>query len=41
MREMDARYKMFAEVGARNITDFNKKVKTQVAGAPALCGHHY
>jgi DNA segregation ATPase FtsK/SpoIIIE, S-DNA-T family len=27
LREMDARYKMFAEVGARNITDFNKKVK--------------
>jgi DNA segregation ATPase FtsK/SpoIIIE, S-DNA-T family len=27
LREMDARYKMFAELGARNITDFNKKVK--------------
>ena len=25
MREMDNRYKLFAEVGARNITDFNKK----------------
>ncbi len=27
MREMDSRYKMFADVGARNITDFNKKTK--------------
>ena len=27
LREMDARYKMFAEVGARNIIDFNKKVQ--------------
>jgi S-DNA-T family DNA segregation ATPase FtsK/SpoIIIE len=27
MREMDNRYKMFAEVGARNITDYNKKVR--------------
>jgi len=27
MREMDSRYKMFAEVGARNITDYNKKIK--------------
>ena len=26
LREMDNRYKMFAEVGARNITDFNKRV---------------
>ncbi|RMH01343.1 MAG: DNA translocase FtsK [Chloroflexi bacterium] len=26
MREMDNRYRMFAEVGARNITDYNKKV---------------
>lgn len=26
MREMDSRYKMFAEIGARNITDYNKKV---------------
>lgn len=27
MREMDNRYKMFADVGARNIIDFNKKTK--------------
>jgi DNA segregation ATPase FtsK/SpoIIIE, S-DNA-T family len=27
LREMDSRYKLFAEVGARNITDFNKKVR--------------
>ncbi|MEZ4591289.1 MAG: DNA translocase FtsK 4TM domain-containing protein [Chloroflexota bacterium] len=27
MREMDNRYKMFAEVGARNIVDYNKKTK--------------
>lgn len=27
LREMDSRYKMFAEVGARNIVDFNKKVR--------------
>ncbi|MEM7330694.1 MAG: DNA translocase FtsK 4TM domain-containing protein [Chloroflexota bacterium] len=27
LREMDSRYKMFAEVGARNIIDFNKKVR--------------
>ena len=27
MREMDNRYKMFAEVGARSIVDFNKKTK--------------
>ncbi|MCP5099111.1 MAG: DNA translocase FtsK [Chloroflexi bacterium] len=27
LREMDNRYKMFAEIGARNITDFNKKVR--------------
>jgi len=27
LREMDTRYKMFAEVGARNLVDFNKKVK--------------
>lgn len=27
LREMDSRYKMFAEVGARNIIDYNKKIK--------------
>ncbi|WP_420628464.1 DNA translocase FtsK 4TM domain-containing protein [Candidatus Leptofilum sp.] len=27
MREMDSRYKMFADVGARNIVDYNKKTK--------------
>ncbi len=27
LREMDTRYKMFAQVGARNIIDYNKKVK--------------
>jgi S-DNA-T family DNA segregation ATPase FtsK/SpoIIIE len=27
MREMDNRYKMFAEVGARNIVDYNSKAK--------------
>ncbi len=27
MREMDNRYKMFAEVGARNIVDYNSKTK--------------
>ena len=27
MREMDSRYKIFADVGARNITDYNKKAK--------------
>ena len=27
LREMDTRYKMFAQVGARNLVDFNKKVK--------------
>ncbi len=29
MREMDNRYKMFADVGARNITDYNKKIRRQ------------
>ena len=29
LREMDSRYKRFAEVGARNIVDFNKKVRRQ------------
>ncbi|GAB4269422.1 MAG: DNA translocase FtsK [Candidatus Promineifilaceae bacterium] len=27
LREMDNRYKMFADMGARNITDYNKKIK--------------
>ncbi len=27
LREMDSRYKQFAEVGARNIVEFNKKVR--------------
>ncbi len=27
MREMDSRYKMFSEIGARNITDYNKKIR--------------
>lgn len=27
MREMDSRYKMFADVGARNIVDYNKRAK--------------
>ncbi len=27
MREMDNRYKMFADMGARNINDYNKKIK--------------
>jgi S-DNA-T family DNA segregation ATPase FtsK/SpoIIIE len=27
MREMDSRYKMFADMGARNITDYNKKIR--------------
>ena len=27
LREMDSRYKRFAEVGARNIVDYNKKVR--------------
>ena len=27
MREMDNRYKMFADVGARNISDYNKKIR--------------
>ena len=27
MREMDNRYKMFAQVGARNILDYNKKIQ--------------
>ncbi len=27
LREMDSRYKRFAEIGARNIVDFNKKVR--------------
>lgn len=27
LREMDTRYKRFAQVGARNLVDFNKKVK--------------
>ncbi|PID85485.1 MAG: hypothetical protein CSB13_07905 [Chloroflexi bacterium] len=27
MREMDGRYKMFSEIGARNITDYNKKIR--------------
>jgi len=27
MREMDNRYKMFADVGARNINDYNKKIR--------------
>ena len=31
MREMDNRYKMFAEVGARNIIDYNKKTRRQKA----------
>ncbi len=29
LREMDHRYKLFAEVGARNILDFNKKMRQQ------------
>ncbi|MBE2224617.1 MAG: DNA translocase FtsK, partial [Anaerolineae bacterium] len=29
MREMDNRYKMFAEIGARNISDYNKKIRRQ------------
>ena len=29
-REMDHRYKLFAEVGARNITDYNKKIARRV-----------
>lgn len=29
LREMDHRYKLFAEIGARNITDFNKKMRQQ------------
>jgi S-DNA-T family DNA segregation ATPase FtsK/SpoIIIE len=31
MREMDNRYKAFSEIGARNILDFNKKVKGKKA----------
>lgn len=27
MREMESRYKQFAEIGARNISDYNKKVR--------------
>ncbi len=27
LREMDTRYKMFADIGARNLIDFNKKVQ--------------
>ena len=27
LREMDTRYKMFAQVGARNILDYNKKIR--------------
>ncbi|HEX6385324.1 MAG TPA: DNA translocase FtsK 4TM domain-containing protein, partial [Anaerolineae bacterium] len=27
MREMDNRYKMFAQIGARNILDYNKKIR--------------
>ncbi|MEM7111856.1 MAG: DNA translocase FtsK 4TM domain-containing protein [Chloroflexota bacterium] len=27
LREMDSRYKLFAQVGARNIKDYNKKIK--------------
>ncbi len=34
MREMDNRYKMFAEVGARNITDYNKKIRRQKDAEP-------
>lgn len=29
LREMDHRYKLFAEIGARNILDFNKKMRQQ------------
>jgi S-DNA-T family DNA segregation ATPase FtsK/SpoIIIE len=29
LREMDHRYKLFAEAGARNIADFNKKMRQQ------------
>ena len=31
MREMDNRYKMFADLGARNIIDYNKKVRGKKA----------
>ncbi len=31
MREMDNRYKAFAEIGARNINDYNQKIKGQKA----------
>ncbi|HRQ41340.1 MAG TPA: DNA translocase FtsK 4TM domain-containing protein [Chloroflexota bacterium] len=34
MREMDNRYKLFAEVGARNITDYNKKIRRQKDAEP-------
>lgn len=29
LREMDTRYKMFAQVGARNIIDYNKKIRNK------------
>ncbi|MFQ5400348.1 MAG: DNA translocase FtsK 4TM domain-containing protein [Anaerolineae bacterium] len=34
MREMDNRYKRFAEVGARNINDYNKKIKNKKDVSP-------
>ncbi len=34
MREMDNRYKMFANVGARNIIDYNKKTKRNKSSEP-------
>ncbi len=36
LREMDMRYQKLAEIGARNINDYNKKV--QSAASPALAG---
>lgn len=33
-REMDRRYHTFAQVGARNIQDYNTRMKTQGAGKP-------
>jgi DNA segregation ATPase FtsK/SpoIIIE, S-DNA-T family len=37
-REMDKRYHQFAEIGARNITDYNNRMAASQAGSPKM---HY
>ncbi len=34
MREMDARYRRFAKIGARNIEDYNRRIKKLADGEP-------